>query len=79
MISLNEVKVMRTISEYVVRLQEKNGAVNPEYYGVYERSVYKKEKYTVFMARMQDGSDRLCAFGKHLSMVLSGMVIRNVN
>ena len=56
---------MRTISEYVARLQEKNGAVNPEYYGVYERSVYKKEKYTVFMARMQDGSDRLCAFGKH--------------
>lgn len=56
---------MKVISEYVKRLKENKGPVNPEYYGVYEQSVYLKEEYTVFMARMQDGSDRLCAFGAH--------------
>lgn len=58
-------KSMKSIREYVARLKQNAGEINPEYYGVYKRSLYKKDEFTVFMARMEDGCDRLCSFGAH--------------
>ena len=56
---------MKRINEYVIKLKEAKGPVNPEYYGVYKASVRSKENYTVFMGRVQGRGVRLCAFGEH--------------
>jgi hypothetical protein len=56
---------MRSISEYVARLNKATVPVNPEYYGVYEKSVREKDNYTVFMGRVAGKGVRLCAFGTH--------------
>ena len=45
---------MKRINEYVIKLKEAKGPVNPEYYGVYKASVRSKENYTVFMGILQD-------------------------
>lgn len=54
---------MSRIGEYITRIQNNQSAVNPEYYGVYARSVHEKDGLTVFMACDEAGADHLYACG----------------
>lgn len=58
-------KTAKNIDEYVARRKAHAGKINPEYYGVYEHSLREKDSFTVFMAQVEDGGDRLFAFGTH--------------